>query len=70
MVFFILPEIVAALWGERIQHYFVHLAAEEVDMRVKKIYEMMEDFGKVSYLNLALGLIFTIWFFYERKKRC
>jgi len=68
VVFFFLPEIVAYFWGDRIERYFIHLAASETDEKLRKIYEMMEDFGEVSYLNVVLGLVFVGWFFYERGK--
>ena len=68
VLFFFLPEIVAALWGEEIKRYFIHLAANEPDFLLRKVYIALESLGEVSWFNVIFGVVLVIWFFYERGK--
>jgi len=68
VLFFLLPEIVAIFWGDKIKLFFARLAMASDDLYLQKIYHLLEDFGEVSYINIFLGVIFIIWFFYERSR--
>jgi hypothetical protein len=66
VVFFILPEIVAFIWGADITAY----AKENVDFALsmdteyyyKALIMLFEDGG--SWINLAIGFAFLIWLFF------
>ena len=66
VLFFILPEIVAFIWGTEITAY----AKENIDFAetmdteyyYKALIMLFEDGG--SWINLAIGFAFLIWLFF------
>lgn len=65
-VFFILPEIVAFIWGVQITAFAIEGAMHAAVLPEKYMYEllrmMFEDGG--SFVNLALGIALLVWLFY------
>ena len=66
VLFFIIPEIAALLWGDRIKAYFHLLSQEAPDAFLAKTYQALEGLGEFSWLNFLLGVGLVVWFFYEK----
>jgi len=62
-IFFFLPEIVAFFWGDEIYKYFQIKEANAIEPMQKFMYRKLESLGENSLFNIALGILFTIWFF-------
>lgn len=66
IVFFILPEIIAFIWGVRITAFAIEGATHATVLPEKYIYEllrmMFENGG--SWVNLALGFALLVWLFF------
>jgi len=68
IVFFFIPEIIAFFYGEEIRAFFQ--AKEDSALGVTKLlYKELKSLGENSFFNIALGFVFVIWFFKERKSR-
>jgi len=67
--FFFVPEIVAYFKGDEIIKYFASLEASANSASMKYLYKSLKSLGENSYFNIALGLLFTIWFFKIRFKK-
>ncbi len=68
VLFFFLPEIAAFLYGDAIKAFFQAKEASSVGF-YKTLYNQLESLGEVSYLNIALGVAFSVWFFKEKFKK-
>lgn len=67
VIFFFLPEIAAFFYGNEITHYFEAKALSTNSYLKMKLFEELKSLGENSYFNIALGIIFTVWFFKARK---
>jgi len=69
-IFFILPEIVAFIWGKEITVFAHHKAITEGEFVVRKFYwlleKLFEDGG--SWFNLSIGVAIIVWMIYDLKK--
>lgn len=68
IIFFFVPEIIAFFWGEKIIAYSDLMQKHTDDFLMQKMYEMLKMFGENSLFNIILGLVFVVWFFYEKRK--
>ena len=69
VIFFILPELIALYWGDKIASYTTLAQAEVTSLSQKIWYKFLEMmFTKVSYLNLIVGFGLVYWFYHVRKK--
>jgi len=68
-IFFILPEIVAFIWGKAITAFAHQKAIIESEFIVRKFYwlleKLFEDGG--SWFNLSIGVIIIVWMVYDLK---
>jgi uncharacterized protein YneF (UPF0154 family) len=66
VVFFILPEIVAFIWGEEITAYAKDALLANPPIETQYYYDalvmLFEDGG--SWINLAIGFAFLAWLFF------
>ena len=65
VVLFILPEIIAFIWGSDIVSY-VQLHLQDNPSFEEKVYYQGLEFllGEGSFINLILGFVFLIWIFF------
>ena len=64
-VFFILPEIVAMIWGEDIRAYTQHHLMQPLSLDQEYKYKAIEMlFTEPSFINLAIGVALLVWAFY------
>ena len=64
--FFILPEIIAFVWGEQITAYAREQLAYNLDMAEHYYYEglvMLFEDG-MSWINLLIGIALLVWLFF------
>ncbi|OQX57638.1 MAG: hypothetical protein B5M52_07025 [Helicobacteraceae bacterium 4484_230] len=64
--FFILPEIIAFVWGEQITAYAREQLAHNLDMAEHYYYEglvMLFEDG-MSWINLLIGIALLVWLFF------
>lgn len=66
VVFFFLPEIAAYFYGAEIKHFFALKASSAGSFLQAKLYGQLESLGENSFLNITVGVLFTIWFFKSR----
>jgi len=66
ILFMIVPEIIAYIWGADITQYAQNSLLNTQDFLETKYYELLvmlfED--GVSYLNLAIGIALLVWLFF------
>lgn len=66
ILFFIVPEIIAYMWGADITVYAKNELLSAPDFLEEKYYELLvmlfED--GMSYLNLAIGIALLVWLFF------
>jgi hypothetical protein len=66
VLFFILPEIVAFIWGEEITAYanamLLQSDSETLELYYKALVMLFEDGG--SWINLLIGVAFLVWLFF------
>jgi len=67
--FFFVPEIIAFFWGEDLKVYFTNIAKTYHGTILEKLYmEVADMISENSLLNIAIGLGFVYWWYYERQK--
>ena len=66
IIFFFVPEIIAFFWGEEIKRFFL-LKQEHSSGILKFLYSQLKSLGENSFFNIAIGVLFVIWFFKARK---
>ena len=65
ILFFILPEIVAFVWGGDITSYCQTQLLQDISLEDEYYYKGIEMlFGEGSWLNLFLGFGLLIWLFF------
>ncbi len=65
ILLFILPEIVAFIYGADIKRFCESQLAHTDDFSKRYLYENIEDLmSEGSWFNLTLGIIFLVWAFY------
>ncbi len=65
VLFFIVPEIVAFVWGADITAYCQEQLAQNLTFEEKGLYQGLEYlFSEGSWLNLIVGLILLVWLFF------
>ncbi|MGE4418625.1 MAG: hypothetical protein AB7D38_02180 [Sulfurimonas sp.] len=66
VLFFIVPEIVAYMWGADITVYAKNELLSAPDFLEEKYYELLVMLFEegMSYLNLAIGIAFLVWLFF------
>lgn len=66
ILFFIVPEIVAYMWGADITVYAKNELLSAPDFLEEKYYELLVMLFEegISYLNLAIGIAFLVWLFF------
>ncbi len=72
VLFFFVPEVVNALWHEEITAWIMELvkSAPVTPMSELLVWITKKTFtGKVSFLNIGLGIAFLIWIFWDDIKR-
>jgi len=66
VLFFIVPEIVAFVWGEGItsfaQHKMISMPAQPYETWYELLAMLFEDGG--SWINLTIGIALLIWLFF------
>jgi len=67
VIFFFVPEVVAYFWGDEIKEFF-NLKAAHSSGALKYLYSKLTSLGENSYFNIALGVLFVVWFFKARKE--
>ncbi len=67
VLFFFVPEIIAFFWGDSIKKYFQMHENMSSSLFYKKLYHTLQSLGENSWFNIILGIVFVIWFFYEKK---
>ena len=64
-LFFIVPEIVAFIWGDAITAWAQMHLAQPLPLEEEYKYKAIEMlFGDPSYLNLLIGIALFIWAFF------
>lgn len=64
-LFFIVPEVVALIWGTDIKAWTQSHLAEPLTLDQEYRYKAIEMlFTEPSYLNLILGIVLFVWAFY------
>lgn len=66
VLFLILPEIVAYIWGADITAYAKNELLSAPDFLEEKYYELLVMLFEegMSYLNLAIGIALLVWLFF------
>ncbi len=65
VVFFIVPEVVAYVWGAEITHYATAMLALEPGVLHYYYDALIYTFKDgISWLNLSLGIALLIWLFF------
>lgn len=66
VLFFIVPEIIAYIWGADITTYAKNELLTAPDFLKEKYYELLVMLFEegISYLNLAIGIAFLVWLFF------
>ncbi len=65
VLLFILPEIIAFIYGADIKHFCESHLSHTHDFTERYLYENLEDLmSEGSWFNLILGLLFVVWAFY------
>ncbi len=67
ILFFFVPEIIAFFWGDAIKKYFQMQEQISSSLFYKKLYHELQSLGENSWFNIILGVIFVVWFFYEKR---
>jgi len=63
--FFILPEIIAFVWGEQIHTFIQEALKGDLPLENQYFYKGLDMlFSEPSYLNLLLGFALLIWLFF------
>lgn len=64
--FFIVPEIIAFIWGRDITAYSKHALLTAASGIERQYYEMLVMLfqGGGSWINLAIGVTLLVWFFF------
>ncbi|QFR43132.1 hypothetical protein CVO_05490 [Sulfurimonas sp. CVO] len=65
VLFFIVPEIIAYIWGEDITKYANNELLKPQDFLNTQYYELLVMLFEegISYINLAIGIALLIWLF-------
>ncbi len=64
-LFFIVPEIVAFVWGDEITAYAQHHLSQPLPLEEEYKYKMIEMmFGEGSWFNLLFGIGLLVWAFF------
>lgn len=66
VLFFIVPEIVAYMWGADITVYAKNELLSAPDFLEEKYYELLVMLFEegMSYLNLAIGIALLVWLYF------
>ncbi|MDT8337846.1 MAG: hypothetical protein RQ763_01465 [Sulfurimonas sp.] len=66
ILFFIVPEIIAYMWGADITAYATNGLLSAPDFLEEKYYELLVMLFEegMSYLNLAIGIALLVWLFF------
>ena len=65
VVLFILPEIIAFIWGEDITAFTQHQLLQHLPLEEEYYYKGLEMlFGEGSWFNLLFGIGLFIWLFF------
>lgn len=69
VIFFIVPEFIASVWGEKISGYVKIMREKSTELYQEIWYKFLEMmFSEVSFLNLLVGFGLIYWFYHVRKK--
>ena len=69
IAFFFLPEIIIFFWGDELKSYLLSQQYLIQDPTLKSWYIKLANMASEnSILNIIVGILLIIWFFYERKK--
>ena len=64
-IFFIVPEIVAFIWGDQITAYAQHQLSMPLTLDKEYQYKLLEMmFGEGSWFNLLFGIGLLVWAFF------
>ncbi len=67
--FFFIPEVITYFWGDELKVYFDNIANLQTNDLLKNLYQKTgEMLSENSLLNIAIGVGFVYWWYYERKK--
>jgi len=69
VLFFIVPELIASVWGEKIDNYTTLMQEKSSELYQQLWYKFLNMmFSEVSFLNLMIGFGMIYWFYHVRKK--